>query len=85
MIQITDTDCICLVCTECSFNIVFFPKILEYSGLLPLSVFTRYQCVYTHLTGRTPALQQNWQSSEKKTIFNEHPVVEDYHYRRTYL
>ena len=37
-------------------------------------------CVYTHKAGRTPALQQNWQStdklpnSRKNTIFNEHPV-----------
>jgi len=36
--------------------------------------------VYTHEAGRTPALQQNWQSSEKsqhlkKQIFNEHPVL----------
>ena len=55
-----------------------FSKILKYSGLLP---FPRCQCVYTHQAGRKPALQQNWQSSEKSqnfkeknTISNEHPV-----------
>ena len=39
-----------------------FPKILEYFGLWPFSVFPWCQCVYTHQAGRTPALQQNWQS-----------------------
>ena len=43
----------------------FFPKILKHSGLLPFSVFPRCQFVYTHNAGRTPALQQNWQSWEK--------------------
>ena len=38
-----------------------FSKILIY---IPDSVFPRCQCVYTHQAGRTPALQQNWQSSE---------------------
>ena len=51
--------------TWCSLNIVFFPKILEYSGLWSFSVFPWCQCVYTHRAGRTPALQHNWQSSEK--------------------
>ena len=37
----------------------------------PDSVFTRCQCVYTHLAGRKPALQQNWQSSEKSQNFKE--------------
>ena len=41
--------------TECSLNIVFFKKILKYSGLLPFSVFPWCQCVYTHQAGRTPA------------------------------
>ena len=66
----------------CSLNIVFFPNIIEYSELWSFSVFPRRQCVYTHQAGRTPASQQNWQSSgksqnftEKNTIFNEHPVV----------
>ena len=45
--------------TGCSSNIVFFPKILEYSGLWSFSVFPRCKCVYTHQAGRTPALQQN--------------------------
>ena len=42
-----------------------FWNILKYSGLLPFSVFPRFQCVYTHQAGRKPALQQNWQSLEK--------------------
>jgi len=44
-------------------------------------VFLLVPGVYTHQAGRTPALQQNWQSIEnnkilrkKNTIFNEHPV-----------
>ena len=66
--------------TGCSLYNVFFPKILKYSGLWPFSVFPRCQCqcVYTQQAGRTPALQQNWQSSEKSqgknTIFDKHPV-----------
>ena len=36
-------------------------KILIY---FPDPVFSRCQCVYTRRAGRTPALQQNWQSSE---------------------
>ena len=68
--------------TGCLLNIVFFLKISKYSRLLPFTVFPRCQCVYTHQAGRTPALQQNWQSSEKSqhfkeknTIFNKHPVT----------
>ena len=57
--------------TGCSLNIVFFPKILKYSGLWPFSVFPRCQCVYTYQAGRTQALQQNWQSSEKSQNFKE--------------
>ena len=52
-----------------------FSKILIY---FPDSVFSRCQCVYTRQAGRTPALQQNRQSSKilrKNTIFNEHPIV----------
>ena len=65
--------------TGCSLNIVFFSDFLKN---IPSSVFPRCQCVYTHQAGRKPALQQNWQSSEKSqnfkeknTIFNEHPVA----------
>ena len=54
-----------------ALNFVFFPKILKYFGLWPFSVFPRCQCVYTHQAGRTPALQQNWQSSEKSQHFRE--------------
>ena len=39
--------------TGCSLNIVFFKK----SRILPFSVFPRCQCMYTHQTGRTTALQ----------------------------
>ena len=60
-----------IACTGCSLNIVFFLKILEYSGLWSFSVFPLCQCVYTHQVGRTPALQQNWQSSEKSQHFKE--------------
>ena len=59
-----------LLSTRCSLNIVFFQKILEYSGLWPISVFPRCQCVYTHQAGRTPALQQNWKSSENHKQLN---------------
>ena len=55
--------------TGCSLNIIFFLKILEYSGLWSFSVVPRCQCVYTHQAGRTPALHQNWQSSEKSQNF----------------
>ena len=50
------------VYTGCSLIIVFFLKILKYSGLWSFSVFHLCQCVYTHRAGRKPALQQNWQS-----------------------
>ena len=45
-----------------------FSKILIY---FPDSVFSRCQCVYTRRAGRTPALQQNWQSSENSKKFKE--------------
>ena len=57
--------------TGCSLNIVFFLKILEYSGLWSFSVFPRCQCVYTSQADRTLALQQNWQRSEKSQNFKE--------------
>ena len=48
----------------CSLNIVFFSKILKY---IPDSGPSRFVC-----TGHgTPALQQNWQSSEKSQHFME--------------
>ena len=43
----------------------------------PFPVFPLCQFMYTHQTGRTPALQQNWKKNHilrKNTIFNEHPV-----------
>ena len=43
-----------------------FSKILIY---FPDSVFSRCQYVYTRQTGRTSALQQNWQSSENSNFF----------------
>ena len=56
--------------TGCSLDIVFFPKILEYSGLLSISVLPWFQA------GRTPAeLSEKSQNfKEKNTIFDEHPV-----------
>ena len=57
--------------TGCSLNIVFLPNILGYSELWSFSVFPWCLCVYTHQAGRTPALQQNWQSSEKLQKFQE--------------
>ena len=48
----------------------FFEDFKIYSGLCPLSVSPRFQCVYT-MAGQTPALQQNWQSSEKSQHFKE--------------
>ena len=51
---------------------VFFEDFEIYSGLWPLSVSPRCQCVYTHQAGRTPsALQRNWQSSEISQNFKE--------------
>ena len=48
-----------------------FLKILKYFGLWPFSVLPWCQCVYTRQAGRSPALQQNWQSSEKSLDFKE--------------
>ena len=53
-------------------NCVFSQKIFR---TLPFLCFPSVSVrVHTHQTGRTPALQQNWQSSGKNTIFIEHPV-----------
>ena len=66
--------------TECSLNIVFFSNVLKY---IPDSGHSRFflgVSVSGTMAGQTPALQQDWQSSEKSqhfkenTIFNEHPV-----------
>ena len=53
----------------------------KYSELWPFSVYSQCQSVYRQMAGRTPSLQQNWQSfeksqhlKEKNTIFNTHPV-----------
>ena len=54
-----------------SLNIVFFLKTLKYSGLWSFSVFPLCQCVYTHQAGRTPALQQNKQSSENHKVLRK--------------
>ena len=50
---------------------VFFSKILEYILDSGRSRFS--SVVYTDdlMAGRTPALQQNWQSSEKSQHFKE--------------
>ena len=55
--------------TGCSLNIVFFSGYFEI--FWPFYVFPRCQCVYTHQVGRTPALQQNWQSSENHNILRK--------------
>ena len=60
-----------ILCTGCSLNIVFLPKILKYSGFWLFSVIPRFQCVYTHQAGRKLALHQSWQSSEKSQNFKE--------------
>ena len=51
------------------------------------SVFPRRQCVYTHRAGRTPVLQQNWQSSEKSqnTLFNENPASNSINIHNAYF
>ena len=54
----------------CSFNIVFFEDFKIYSGLWPLLVSPRRQCVYT-MAGQTPALQENLQSSENHNILRK--------------
>ena len=53
------------------YLLCFFLKILKYSGLWSFSVFPLCQCVYTNQAGRTPALQQNWQSLKKSQSFKE--------------
>ena len=59
---------ICLFMYRVFIRYCVFLKILIY---IPNSVFSRCQCVYTRQAGRTPALQQNWQSSENSKIFKE--------------
>ena len=53
-----------------TFTGCYFENFKIYSGLLHLSVSPRCQCVYT-MAGKTHALQQNWQSSEKSQHFKE--------------
>ena len=62
--------CLCRLCVyiKCFIKYCVFSKILIY---FPDSVFSRWQCVYTRQAGRTPALQQNWQSSENLKNFKE--------------
>ena len=43
----------------------------DFKTIRPFSLFPRCQYVYTRQAGRTPALQQNWQSSEKSQHFEE--------------
>ena len=66
--------------TGCLLNILFFEDIKTYSGLWPISVSPRCQCVYT-MAGQAPvALQQNCRVKKnhnilrKNAIFNDHPV-----------
>ena len=76
---------IVLSSTGCSLNIVFFQKMLEYSGLWPFSTFPLCQCVYTQQAGRKPALQQNWQSSEKSLFKEKTPYLMKTLYLYLYL
>ena len=69
------------LCTGCSLNIMFFSKILKYSGVLPFSVFPRCQYMCTHTRhvehqrcSRTRRFQKNRKILRKNTIFNEQPV-----------
>ena len=41
-----------------------------------------FQCGYTHQAGRTPAMQQNWQSSEKSQHFKEKQYLMNTLYKR---
>ena len=52
------------------YCVSFFEDFKIYSGLWPLSVSPRCQCVYT-MAGQTPVLQQTLQSSEKSQHFKE--------------
>ena len=54
--------------TGCSLNIVFFEGFKIYSGLWPLSVFPRCQCVYT-MAGQIPALAAELAEFRKITTF----------------
>ena len=62
--------------TGCSLNIVFFRRSFNIFRTLASFGSPRCQFVYT-MAGQTPALQQNWRSSEESqhikenTIFNE--------------
>ena len=71
------------LCTGCSLNIMYFPKIFLWS----FSVFPQCQCVYTHQAGkttrrysRTGRVQKNHNILMKNTIFNEHPVSPNSHH-----
>ena len=55
---------------------MFFFRIFKiFRTLAFFSVFPRCQCLYTHQAGRRPALQQNWQSSEKSQNFKEKNTI----------
>ena len=54
--------------TGCSLNIVF---ISENFKIFRSLVFLSSPSVYTHKAGRKPALQRNWQSSEKSKILRK--------------
>ena len=79
-IQVHNTQLIMSMIQGVHQILCFFEDCKIYSILWPLSVSPRCQCVYTK-AGQTPALQQNFLSSEKSqyfkkknTIFNKHPV-----------
>ena len=66
-----------LIQRGCSLNIVLFKDFGIYSRLWPFLVFPRCLCEQRisrldhQMASRTPALQQNWQSSEKSKHFKE--------------
>ena len=70
--------------TGCSLNFVFFPKILEYSGLcsflffLGVSVCTHTRQVEHQRCSRIGRVQKNHKMLRKNTIINEHPVCNSY-------
>ena len=56
--------------TGCSLNIMFFPEDFKIFWTLALLCFPSVSvCVHTRQV-KTPALQQNWQSSEQSQKIN---------------
>ena len=58
--------------TGCSINVVFFSNFLKiFQTLFSLVSVCVHKQGPRHKAGRKPALQQNWQSSEKSQNFKE--------------